>query len=56
MINNADEKLPKISQLQEINKESAHIILTQIQNGIVTRMKDEKTLMKKHASNELRDI
>ena len=38
-INKADEKLPIISQLHEINKENADRILTEIQNGIITRVK-----------------
>ena len=38
-INTADEKLPTISQLHEINKENADRILIEIQNGIITRVK-----------------
>ena len=38
-INKADEKLPTISQLHEINKENADRILTEIKNGIITRVK-----------------
>ena len=55
-INTADEKLPTISQLHEINKENADRILTEIQNGIITRVKQEQVSMKKAASNELRDL
>ena len=55
-INIADEKLPTISQLHEINKENADRILTEIQNGIITRVKQEQVSMKKAASNELRDL
>jgi signal transduction histidine kinase len=55
-INKADEKLPTISQLHEINKENADKILTKIQNGIITRVKQEQIIMKKAASNELRDL
>ena len=55
-INKADEKLPTISQLHEINKENADKILTEIQNGIITRVKQEQIIMKKAASNELKDL
>ena len=55
-INTADEKLPTISQLQEINKENADRILTEIQNGIITRVKQEQVSMKKAASHELKDL
>ena len=44
-INKADEKLPTIGQLHEINKENAHNILTEIQNGIRTRVKQEQITM-----------
>ena len=55
-INTAEEKLPTISQLHEINRENADRILTEIQNGIITRVKQEQVSMKKAASNELRDL
>ena len=55
-LNKADEKLPTISQLHEKNKENVHKILTEIQNGIITRVKQEQITMKKAARNELRDI
>ena len=43
-INTADEKLPTISQLHEINKENADRILTEIQNGIITRVNKNKSV------------
>ena len=55
-INTDDEKLPTISQLHEVNRENADRILTEIQNGIITRVKQEQVSMKKAASNELRDL
>ena len=45
--NQADEKLPTISQLHEILKENTHMILTEIQNSVNTRVKQEQITMKK---------
>ena len=55
-INKTDKKLPTISQLHEINRENADRILTEIQNGNISRVKQEQVSMKKGASNELRDL
>jgi hypothetical protein len=55
-INRADEKLPTIEQLHEINKDISDRILTEIQLGITSRVRDEQILLKKAASNELKDI
>ena len=55
-INSEDEKLPTMAQLNELNKTISDRILTEIQNGIITRVKQEQTILKKKASNELKEI
>ncbi len=56
IINDQDEKLPTMTQLHEINKEISDKVLTEIQNGITVRVQQEQKILKRKASNELRDI
>ena len=54
-LNKVDEKLPTIEQLQKINeKEEKNMILTEIQNGLVGKVKQEQMNLKKQAKNELK--
>ena len=46
-LNKADEKLPTIEQLQRINTTKASMILTEIQNGLVTKVKLEQITLKR---------
>ena len=55
-LNKADEKLPTIEQLHVINKTKAGMILTEIQNGLVTKVKLEQITLKKKAKQELKHI
>ena len=41
-LNKADEKLPTMEQLQLINEKKASMILTEIQNGLVSKVKQEQ--------------
>ena len=52
-LNKADEKLPTIEQLHVINKTKAGMILTEIQNWLVTKVKLEQITQKKKAKQEL---
>ena len=51
-----DETLPTIEQLQLINTTKASMILTEIQNGLVSKVKLEQITLKKKAKHELKDI
>ena len=51
-----DNKPPKLKQLQDLNKEHADRVLTDIQNGGVTKVKGEQIQQKKVANNELKEI
>ena len=51
-----DTKLPKLKHLQELNKPNADRVLTDIQNGMMTRIKGEEIQQKKAVRNELKDI
>ena len=42
----ADEKLPTMEQLQLINEKKASMILTEIQNGLVSKVKQEQINLK----------
>ena len=55
-LNKVDETLPTIEQLQLINTTKASMILTEIQNGLVSKVKLEQINLKKKAKNELKDI
>ena len=55
-LNAVDEKLPTIEQLQLINRTKAKMILTEIQNGLVTKVKLEQSTQKKKAKQELKHI
>ena len=50
-IEDEDNKLPKLKQLQELNKEHADRVLTDIQNGVVTMVKGVQIQQKKAAKN-----
>ena len=54
-LNKVDETLPTIEQLQLINTTKASMILTEIQNGLVSTVKLEQINLKKKAKNELKD-
>ena len=43
-------------QLHAINKEVANDVLTEIQNGVVTKVKTEQMALKKSVKNELKTI
>ena len=51
-----DKKLPTIEQLKLINESIAHKMLTEIHNGILSKVKEEQISKKKKAKNELKDI
>ena len=51
-----DEKLPTIEQLQLINENIADKVLTEIQNGILSKVTQEQLALKKKAKHELKDI
>ena len=55
-LNKVDETLPGIEQLQLINTTKASMILTEIQNGLVSKVKLEQINLKKKAKNEPKDI
>ena len=55
-LNKVDETLPTIEQLQLINTTKASMILTEIQNGLVSKVKLEQISLKKKAKHELKDI
>ena len=55
-LNKEDEKQAPIEQLQKINEKKANMILTEIQNGLVSKVKQEQINLKKQAQNELKDI
>ena len=52
-INKEDEKLPAIEQLQLINENIVDKVLTEIQNGLLSK---ERLALKKKAKHELKDI
>ena len=52
-LNKANETLPTMEQLHAINKNKAGLILTEIQNGILTKVKTEQINLKKTVQNEL---
>ena len=45
-LNKANETLPTMEQLHAINKNKAGLILTEIQNGILTKVKTEQINLK----------
>ena len=51
-----DETLPTIEQLQLINTTKASMILTEIQNGLVSKVKLEQISLKKKAKHELKNM
>ena len=51
-----DAKLPKLETLIELNKEKADRGLTDIQNGIVTKVKSEQIHQKKAAKKDLDEL
>ena len=51
-----DNKLPKLTTLQELNKGHADRVLTDIQNGVVTVVKGVQIQQKKEAKNKLKTI
>ena len=55
-LNKVDETLPTIEQLQLINTTKASMILTEIQNGLVSKVKLEQITLKKKAKHELKEI
>ena len=55
-LNKANETLPTMEQLHAINKNKADLILTEIQNGILTKVKTEQLNLKKTVQNELKII
>ena len=55
-LNKADDKLPTIEQLKLINTTKASMILTEIQNGLVSKVKQEQINLKKRAKHKLKDI
>jgi hypothetical protein len=55
-IDTEDNKLPKLATLQELNKEHADRVLTDIQNGVVTVVKGVQIQQKKEAKNKLKTI
>ena len=55
-IDTEDNKLPKLATLQELNKEHADRVLTDIQNGVVTAVKGVQIQQKKEAKNKLKTI
>ena len=55
-LNKANETLPTMDQLHAINRNKAGLILTEIQNGILTKVKTEQINLKKTVQNELKVI
>ena len=55
-LNKADERLQTMERLQLINTTKASMILTEIQNGLVTKVKLEKITLKTKAKHELKEI
>jgi hypothetical protein len=49
-------KLPTMDQLHAINKEVANDVLTEIQNGVITKVRAEQLALKKSVKNELKTI
>ena len=54
-LNKADKRLPTMEQLQLINTTKASMILTEIQNGLVTKVKLEQITLKQKAKHELKE-
>ena len=55
-LNKAKETLPTMDQLHTLNRNRAGLILTEIQNGILTKVKTEQINLKKNVQNELKVI
>jgi hypothetical protein len=55
-LDNENSKLPTIDQLHAINKEVANDVLTEIQNGLITKVRAEQHALKKAVKNKLRTI
>ena len=55
-LNAADDKLPTMEQLHVINRTKANLILTEIQNGLVSKVKLEQGSQKRQAKQELKHI
>ena len=55
-LNKANETLPTMDQLHALNRNKAGLILTEIQNGIFTKVKTEQINLKKTVQNELKVI
>ena len=49
-INKENEKLPTIEQLQLINENRADKILTEIQNGLLSKVKQKQIALKRRLS------
>ena len=56
MIEEQDRKLPKLNELIEMNAQKADYVLTEIQSGVVTKVKATQIQMKKEAKNKLKNL
>ena len=54
--NTLTEALNKTDEKQKINEKEANMILTEIQNGLVGKVKQEQINLKKQAKNKRKDI
>ena len=56
LIEEQDKKLPKLNELIERNAQKADHVLTEIQSGVVTKVKATQIQMKKEAKNKLKNL
>ena len=55
-LNDLNSTLPTIVQMDQLNKNKAHIVLTLIQNKVITEIKAKQVTIKKEAKNALKNI
>ena len=56
LIEEQDMKLPKLNDLIELNAQKAYYVLTEIQSGVITKVKATQIQLKKEAKNKLRTL
>ena len=56
LIEEQDNNLPKLNDLIELNALKANYVLTEIQSGVVTKVKAAQIQLKKEAKNKLNNL
>ena len=56
LIEEQDRELPKLNDLIELNAQKADYVLTEIQSGVITKVKATQIQLKKEAKNKLRTL